>query len=647
MLPEMKTDDPRAILAARFGFTDFRSGQERVVEALLAGRSALAVFPTGAGKSLCYQLPALLLDGVTVVVSPLIALMKDQIDALVLQGIDAARLDSSLGSGEVRDVSDRLRAGALKLLYVAPERFNNERFLAQLERVPISLFAVDEAHCISEWGHNFRPDYLKLATRARELGAERVLALTATATPAVVRDICAGFGIAEADAVVTGFYRPNLTLLTTPAHAGERDQLLIDRLRERSPGSTIVYVTLQRTAMRVASLLAAAGLPARAYHAGMSPEDRVAVQEWWTGSGANIVVATIAFGMGIDKADVRYVYHFNLPKGLESYSQEIGRAGRDGAPAVCELYACGDDVPTLENFALGDTPTREAVAALLDEIFAHDEGAQFAVSEHELSGLLDIRPLVLRTILTYLELDGLLRQGTPFYAGYSFRPVGASFDAVFAAFDAGRADFLSRLVASGKAGRTWTSLDPDEAATVLGEERSRIVAALGHLEEQQLIELRASDARQRYTILEHPGSRADLLDRLVERFERREQAETDRIQQVVAFVTHDGCQVNALVGYFGEARDEPCSHCSYCVDGAAQRLPDVVAPPALDSVVDRAVLDTLAVANAQALGAPRQRARFLCGIASPATSRAKLTREALFGSLADRRFAEVLGWCSR
>ena len=332
MLPNMTIDALlERSLASRFGFTEFRPGQERVVEALLAGRSALAVFPTGAGKSLCYQLPALLLDGVTVVVSPLIALMKDQIDALVRQGVDAARLDSSLGADEARDVSDRLRAGGLKLLYVAPERFNNERFLAQLERTTISLFAVDEAHCISEWGHNFRPDYLKLAARARELGAERVLALTATATPAVVADICAGFGIAEADAVVTGFYRPNLTLLTTPARAAERDQLLIDRLRERPPGSTIVYVTLQRTALRVASLLAAAGLPARAYHAGMSPEDRVAVQEWWTAAGGNIVVATIAFGMGIDKADVRYVYHLNLPKGLESYSQEIGRAGRDGA----------------------------------------------------------------------------------------------------------------------------------------------------------------------------------------------------------------------------------------------------------------------------------------------------------------------------
>ena len=177
------------ILTSRFGYTEFRSGQQQVVESLLAGRSALAVFPTGAGKSLCYQLPALMLEGVTVVVSPLIALMKDQIDLLARQGVDAARLDSSLDADEVRAVSGRLRDGSLKLLYVAPERFNNERFLAQLGETKIALFAVDEAHCISEWGHNFRPDYLKLAARARELGAERVLALTATATAAVVADI--------------------------------------------------------------------------------------------------------------------------------------------------------------------------------------------------------------------------------------------------------------------------------------------------------------------------------------------------------------------------------------------------------------------------------------------------------------------------
>jgi ATP-dependent DNA helicase RecQ len=633
-----------AVLSSRFGFDSFRPGQQHVVESLLAGRSALAVFPTGAGKSLCYQLPALLLDGVTVVVSPLIALMKDQIDFLATRGIDAARLDSSLGADEVRGVSERLRAGTLKLLYVAPERFNNERFLAQLDETRIALFAVDEAHCISEWGHNFRPDYLKLAVRARELGAERVLALTATATPAVVADICAGFGIDAADSVVTGFYRANLTLLTTPVHAPDRDQQLIDRLRERPPGSSIVYVTLQRTALRIASLLAAAGLPARAYHAGMTPEDRVDVQEWWSGSDRNIVVATIAFGMGIDKADVRYVYHVNLPKGLESYSQEIGRAGRDGEPSICELFACADDIPTLENFAYGDTPTRDALAGLLDEVFAHDDGEQFAVAEYDLSTRHDVRPLVLKTVLTYLELDGFLHQGTPFYAGYSLRPTTGSLDDVFASFDPDRAAFLERVVATGKTGRIWTSVDPEAAAAALGEERERVIAALGYLEQQGLVELKPSEARQRYTMLAHPGAVDELLDRVVLRFEQREQAETARIQRVVSLVTHAGCQVNELVAYFGEEREAPCGHCTFCLTGAAQELPASEQPQAIETLVERNELAALAAMHPDALGTPRQRTRFLCGLTSPATSRAKLTRGPLFGALGARRFADVLRW---
>jgi ATP-dependent DNA helicase RecQ len=648
-MPDATTSTSSAldVLSSRFGFDSFRPGQQHVVESLLAGRSALAVFPTGAGKSLCYQLPALMLDGVTVVVSPLIALMKDQIDFLTAQGIDAARLDSSLDADEVRSVSARLRAGTLKLLYVAPERFNNERFLAQLGETKIALFAVDEAHCISEWGHNFRPDYLKLAVRARELGAERVLALTATATPAVVADIRAGFDIDEADAVVTGFYRENLTMLTTPVHASERDQHLIDRLRERPPGSTIVYVTLQRTALRVASLLAAAGLPARAYHAGMTADDRVDVQEWWSGSDRNVVVATIAFGMGIDKADVRYVYHLNLPKGLESYSQEIGRAGRDGAPSICELFACPDDIPTLENFAYGDTPTRDALAGLLAEVFAHDDGEQFAVAEYDLSTRHDVRPLVLKTILTYLELEGLLRQGTPFYAGYSVRPTAGSLDDVIAQFDPERAAFLERVVATGKTGRIWTSVDPEAAAAALGEDRDRVVAALGYLEQQGLVELKPSEARQRYTLLSRPDTPAALLDRLAARFDQREQSETARIQQVVSLVTHDGCQVNQLVGYFGEARDAPCGHCSFCLTGAPQRLPASEPLPAIDALVDRGELAALAAMHPDALGAPRQRARFLCGLTSPATTRAKLTRGPLFGALGAQRFAGVLSWSER
>ena len=628
--------DAAKALADRFGFAAFRPGQQQVVETLLAGRSALAVFPTGAGKSMCYQLPALLLDGVTVVVSPLIALMKDQIDLMARHGVEAARLDSSLDVVEARGVSERLREGSLKLLYVAPERFNNERFLAQLGEARIALFAVDEAHCISEWGHNFRPDYLKLAARARELRAERVLALTATATPDVVADICAGFRIDERDAVVTGFYRPNLTLLTTPTSAGERDALVIERLRERPPGPTIVYVTLQRTAERVAAQLAEADVSARAYHAGLSTDERVATQEWWTHSNRNVVVATIAFGMGIDKADVRYVYHYNLPKGLESYSQEIGRAGRDGEPSLCELFACRGDVPTLENFAYGDTPTGEAIEGVLDGIFAHEKDERFAVSEYELSVHHDVRPLVLKTILTYLELDGFLQQGTPFYAGYSVRPSSGEWDDVFGAFDPTRAEFLRRVIASGKAGRVWVAVDPD---AVPGEDRDRVVRALDYLEERGHVELKVADVRQRFTLLRQPASLLEVRDGLADRFGRREHAETERIERVLALVEHDGCQVQALVGYFGETRADPCGHCTFCLTGERQRVPG--SEPA-ELTVDAEALAVLTEQHPEALATPRQRARFLCGLTSPATTRAKLTRHPLFGSLADRRFADVL-----
>jgi ATP-dependent DNA helicase RecQ len=369
------------------------------------------------------------------------------------------------------------------------------------------------------------------------------------------------------------------------------------------------------------------------------------VQDWWSGSDRNVVVATIAFGMGIDKADVRYVYHYNLPKSLESYSQEVGRAGRDDEPSTCELFACPDDVPTLENFAYGDTPTRTALAGLLEEVLEHEKGEQFAVSEYELSARYDVRPLVLKTVLTYLELDGILRQGTPFYAGYRLRPVAGSLDEVIDRFDSARADFLRRVVAAGKTGRTWTSIDPEATAASVGEERGRILAALEYLEQQGLVELQGAEARQRYTLLMRPASTETLLDQLTDRFERREQAETSRVGQVLALVTHDGCQVRELAAYFGETRKEPCGHCTHCLSGRAQQLPEAEPQPEIDTLADRASLGRLSAANPDALGDPRQVARFLCGITSPATTRAKLTREPLFGTFADRHFLDVLRWC--
>ena len=406
----LSSPSPLDVLRATFGFDSFRPGQEAVIEHLLAGHSAAAVFPTGSGKSLCYQLPALLLPGLTVVVSPLIALMKDQIDKLKRLGIAAERLDSTLTADESSAVMTAMRTEQLRLLYVAPERFNNERFREAIQRVRVSLFAVDEAHCISEWGHNFRPDYLKLTRFARECRAERLFALTATATPAVLEDICRQFQIEPAHAVRTGFYRPNLSLRITPVAGSEQDSALLDRLTRHERGPTIVYVTLQRTAEQVADRLARRGFDARAYHAGMKDEDRGAVQDWFAGSDRAIVVATIAFGMGIDKANIRYVYHYNLPKSLENYSQEIGRAGRDGAAALCELLACSDDINTLENFVFGDTPSFASVSSLVREVL--QLGDAFDVSLYDLSFRHDIKQIVVRTLLTYLELDGYLEEGS-------------------------------------------------------------------------------------------------------------------------------------------------------------------------------------------------------------------------------------------
>jgi len=640
--PRQMTDEE--LLRERFGFFQFRPGQREVLRALSACGAALGVFPTGAGKSLCYQLPALRMEGVTLVVSPLVALMKDQIDSLRRRDIEAARLDSSLSPGEVEDINRRLVAGTLKLLYVAPERFNNERFLAILERLKIALFAVDEAHCISEWGHNFRPDYLKLAEIRRQIRAERVLGLTATATPQVVRDICAAFEIPPAAAIVTGFYRSNLTLLTTPVPADQRDGLLLARLRQREPGPTIVYVTLQKTAERVGDDLASAGLPARTYHAGLEPQERAAIQDWWMASAAGVVVATIAFGMGIDRASVRYVYHYNLPKSLESYSQEIGRAGRDGEPSTVEMFACPADIPVLENFAYGDTPTEAALRGLITEVLG--AGLEFHVSLSDLSARHDIRLLVLRTALTYLELVGVLRQGTPFYGAYEVRPALDPSE-IAARFEGERAQFITSIFAAAKKGRIWYTLDAAKVGAALGQDRGRVVRAIEYLEGQGWAEVRASDVRQRYRRLRPAEDGDALVAELLRRFEAREAQEIARGQRVLALVTHAGCQVNALVGYFGETRAAPCGHCTYCLSSGAATLPAPPARAAFPGSIDERAFLQLCAEQPGALADARQRARFLCGIGSPAQTRARLTRHPLFGAAEDRPFADVLAWCAR
>ena len=621
----------------KFGFDGLRPGQLQIMKQLLDGNSSVAIFPTGGGKSLCYQAPAVLLPGITLVVSPLLALMKDQIDALLARNITAARLDSSLDFEQYKDVCDRARSGELKLLYVAPERFNNERFKILAAELNISLMAIDEAHCISQWGHNFRPDYLKLAEHAKTFGAERVLALTATATPEVVDDIGKHLDVSAEHVVRTPFYRANLALKLTPVSSdSERKQALLQQLQTRPAGASIVYVTLQRTAEEVARWLSDAGLQARAYHAGLKDDVREEIQEWFMAEPTRLVVATIAFGMGIDKSDIRYVYHYNPAKSLENYAQEVGRAGRDGAASLCEMYYLPDDRRVLDNFSYGDTPSAEAINRLLEFIFSHS--SEFEVGNYELATRFDIRTLVLRTLLVYLELQGFIKAGTPFYTETSFKPQCSSAE-MLSHFDSDRQVFLRQILSCASKARVWFSLDMQAAMQKTGSGQYRINQALNHLSDRGFIELQAKGVKVPYQILKHPEDLQAVQQALWQQVEAREQGDIARMDQVQALVTADSCQAAILSAHFGEHMSEPCGHCSYCERGQVTLAANNDVHISTSQLND---IRELVQSHAAVFADKRSIARFLVGVSSPAVSKARLGKHALFASMESVAFADVL-----
>ncbi|MEM6277952.1 MAG: ATP-dependent DNA helicase RecQ [Verrucomicrobiota bacterium] len=629
--------DYAALLTQHFGHSGFRPGQVEVIRALHEGRSALALFPTGGGKSLCYQLPALIFDGLTLVVSPLIALMKDQVEALKEKNIEAARLDSTIDRAESDSIYRKMEDGSLKLLYVAPERLANDGFMRRLRRCQIDFLAVDEAHCISEWGHNFRPDYLKLADLAKSLKIPRVLALTATATPRVAGQIRERFEIAEADQIQTPFARTNLIFGVTPCEESQRDNKLIEKVTHQSPGASIVYVTLQQTAERVAGVLQRAGFGARAYHAGMKDEHRAEVQDGFMSGSIDIVVATIAFGMGIDKADIRHVYHYNLPKSLENYVQESGRAGRDGETSTCEILACADDLTVLENFIYGDTPSATALKSLVEHVLL--QGQEFSISRYDLSVSKDIRPSVVSTALTYLELEKVILPRGPFYAGYRVQLL-RDFDEVLAGHTPGRQHFLTKLFESADKGWKWHTFDMTESARATGESEERIRKALNYLADMGDAILQPSGLRHAYVLGDTEHTVSSLTEMLVERFEASEAGEIERLNLVVDLCESDECLQQQLVRYFGDDC-EPCGQCSVCT---SENLGGPL-PKSRRVEIDLEMAELIQKSFAEqhpALRQPRQLARFLCGITSPATSRARMQRDERFGALAEVPFEDVL-----
>ena len=358
---EPSVEDARAALREHFGYPAFRPGQEAAVESVLAGRDTLVVLPTGGGKSLCYQVPALMLPKLTVVISPLISLMKDQVDALTARGLPATFVNSTLTASQISDRLSRAVRGDIKLLYVAPERFDFGTTAERLRDAGVSLLAVDEAHCISEWGHDFRPSYLRISSVRERLGNPPTVALTATATPHVRSDIVTQLKLNSPTIIITGFDRKNLSYHVLPTRSDQdKDDALVHLLRTNE-GLAVVYASTRKAVERISMLLDRARIPSAAYHAGLDDARRHEVQDAFMTEKVRAIVATNAFGMGIDKPNVRLVIHYAMPGTLEAYYQEAGRAGRDGQPAACYLLHAFPDRFTHEFFIKGAYPERPLV----------------------------------------------------------------------------------------------------------------------------------------------------------------------------------------------------------------------------------------------------------------------------------------------
>jgi ATP-dependent DNA helicase RecQ len=625
-----------------FGFDAFRDGQQQTIEQLLNSQSSLAIFPTGSGKSLCYQLAAIELPHLTIVVSPLLALMKDQLAFLATKNIAAASIDSTLTPQQNQQVMADTRSGKIKILMVSVERFKNERFRQFIESVNVSMLVVDEAHCISEWGHNFRPDYLKLPNYRQELNIPLVLLLTATATKKVKQDMATKFAILPEHIVQTGFYRQNLDLSVLAVSTKDKNQKLLTSIADQT-GCGIVYVTLQQSAEYVANFLTQQGLNAQPYHAGFISEKRQKIQEDFMSGKVKIIVATIAFGMGIDKADIRFVIHYDLPKSIENYSQEIGRAGRDGLASNCITLANLDGLNTVENFVFGDTPELSGIECVIKNVQQECQNDRWELQGLSLSNASNIRQLPMRTLLVQLELQGVIKPLFSYFADFKYK-FTTNKDEVLNLFEGERKDFLATIFKYSGFKKVWGEPDFEALFQHYGCDRGRVIVALEYLQEKQLITLETKKITEVFSVNKALLSADIIAKSLHDYFVEKEEKEIKRIATLVRFFELSSCLSRNLSLYFNDKNTpENCGHCSVCRGNVAKLsysqesiLPDDTA------IVDMltALIQHMSTKHKGVLSLETM-CRFLTGLTVPLFSRNKIKQLSGFGCCENIRYQEV------
>jgi ATP-dependent DNA helicase RecQ len=545
---------PQGVLKEIFGFDSFRPGQEAVIRAVLEGRDTLAVMPTGGGKSLCYQIPALMQESLTVIVSPLISLMKDQVDSLLQSSVaDAAALHSGLSPEERWEVERKVRTGEIRMLYVAPERLRSLEFVLSLRRAGVGLFVVDEAHCISEWGHDFRPDYLFLPRAVRDLGSPPVLALTATATPRVRQDIRRSLGMRDPHVEVTSFNRPNLTYRVVPAEKKEKLARILDVIRS-SPPPGIVYATTRKECDELAAELRSSGVDAAAYHAGMGAVRRNEVQERFMTDEVGVVVATIAFGMGVDKPNVRFVIHAAVPGSLPAYLQESGRAGRDGEAAECVVLYRGADVGRRKRLVTLNTSGEDEVASFFRGLVGVERDGRVNAPFGSLAALGGVEPDAAGIVLGSLEDSGLVSRGYDLWSEVEVRRL-----------DEEPGDLREEVTAVHAALPGAGSVGLPELARKVGLRPAVVQGAIYRMMVDGIAEVvprgALVDVRLKATTLDEE-SRRDIASRL----KGRAQAAYTQIRDVESYANLSACRREHLLRHFGDTEDvAPCSGCDFCL----------------------------------------------------------------------------------